>query len=73
MFKLVLRNQLNVIVQKELAYYKDKADSLTKQLNDHLAPFCEESFISDEYTLFHTGLLNFKLKAVLLSFNITHR
>jgi len=52
-------------LQKELAYYKDKVDSLTMQLNDHLPPFCEESFISDEYTLFHTGLPNFKLlKAV---------
>ena len=49
-------------LQKELAYYKDKADSLTKQL---IPPFCEESFISDECTLFHTGLPNFKLlKAV---------
>ena len=55
-------------LQKELAYYKDKVDSLTMQLNDHLPPFCEESFIRDEYTLFHTGLPNFKLlKAVFAS------
>jgi len=52
-------------LQKELGYYKDKADSLMKQLNDHLPPFCEESFISDEHIIFHTGLPNFKLlKAV---------
>ena len=52
-------------LQKELAYYKYKVDSLTKQLNDYLPPFCEESFISDEYTIFHTGLPKFKLvKAV---------
>jgi len=51
--------------QTELAYYKHKVESLTKQLNDHLPPFCEQSFVSDEYTLFHTGLPNFKLlKAV---------
>ena len=49
-------------LQKELAYYKFKVDGLTKQLNDHLPPFCEESFISDEYTLFQTGLPNFKGK-----------
>jgi len=29
-------------LQSELAYYKDKADCLTKQLNDHLPPFCRE-------------------------------
>jgi len=48
-------------LQRELAFYKDKVDTLTKQLDDHLPPFCEKTFISDEYTLLHTGLPNFKL------------
>ena len=31
------------------------------QLNDHLPPFCDKSFVGDEYTKFHTGLSNFHL------------
>ena len=49
-------------LQKELVSYKLAVEQLTKQLNDlYLPPFCEKHFISDEYTKFHTGLLNFKL------------
>jgi len=37
MLRLMLKNQFSVIVQakKELAYCKNIADSLTKQVNDH--------------------------------------
>ena len=51
-------------LQKELAHYKATVDKLTQQLDDRPAPF-SESFVSDEYTKFYTGLPNFRLvKAV---------
>ena len=48
-------------LQKELVGYKLAVEQLTRQLNDHLPPFCEKHFVSDEYTKFYTGLPNFKL------------
>ena len=48
-------------LQRELDSYKLTVEKLTQQLNDHLQPFCEESFVSDEYTRFHTDyqILNY--------------
>ena len=48
-------------LQKELIGCKLAVEQLTRQLNDHLPPFCEKHFVSDEFTKFHTGLPNFNL------------
>ena len=48
-------------LQRELSSAKLTIEKLTQQLNDHLPPFCEQSFVTDEYTKFHTGLPNFKV------------
>ena len=48
-------------IQRELSSAKLTIERLTQQLNDHLPPFCEQSFVTDEYTKFHTGLPNFKV------------
>ena len=48
-------------LQRELGNAKLTIERLTQQLNDHLPPFCEQSFVTDEYTKFHTGLPNFKV------------
>ena len=48
-------------LQRELSSAKLTIERLTQQLNDHLPLFCEQSFVTDEYTKFHTGLPNFKV------------
>ena len=45
-------------LQDELSSSKHALHSLTQQLSVHLLPFCEESFKSDDFTRFYTGLPN---------------
>ena len=57
-------NSSNIYIatlQRELSCAKLTIERLTQQLNDHLPPFCEQSFVTDKYTKFHTGLPNFKV------------
>ena len=41
-------------LQNKLATYKLTMERLTQELNDHLLPFCEQSFVTDEYTKYHS-------------------
>lgn len=52
----------------ELKILQDKLDSseitiqtLSQKLNENLPPFCEDSFTSDEFTMFYTGLPNINI------------
>jgi len=59
-------------LQKELAHYKATVEMLPKQLDDHLAPFSEKRFVSDEYIKFYTGLLNFRLVVAVVYRQVLH-
>jgi len=52
----------------ELKALQDKLDSseitiqtLSQKLNENLPPFCEDSFTSDEFTMFYTGIPNINI------------
>ena len=52
-------------LRKELADAEHRMQLLQCELEKHVPPFCEECFISDEFTQFYTGLPNIKIvKAV---------
>ena len=52
-------------LQDQLADCQKAIDNLIEQGAERLPPFCEESFMSDEFTVTHTSLPNLKvLKAV---------
>ena len=48
-------------LQEELAESKESINRLTEQVEQHLPPFCEESFVSDDFTQTHTGLPNLRM------------
>ena len=59
-------------LQDQLADSTKTIDELSKQATPPLPPFCEEKFVSHDFTLTHTGLPNFKvLKAVFNHVNKT--
>ena len=60
-------------LQDQLADCTKTIDELSKQTTPPLPPFCEEKFVSDNFTLTHTGLSNFfkVLKAVFNHVNKT--
>ena len=48
-------------LQEELTESKELIDGLNAQLEQHLPPFCEQSFVSNDFTQTHTGLPNLKI------------
>ena len=48
-------------LQEQLSRARHTIETLTQELREHPPPFCEEQFVSDDFTKFHTGLPNFKI------------
>jgi len=52
-------------LQEQLAESRKVIDTLSTQVKEHLPPFCEDSFINDDFTQTHTGLPNLRtVKAI---------
>jgi len=63
------------VLQEQLLQARLTIQSLMQQLGDNPLPFCEDAFIDDEFTRYHTGLPNRKVLLCLfehVSVGMTH-
>jgi len=63
------------VLQEQLLQARPTIQSLMQQLGDSPLPFCEDAFVDDKFTKYHTGLPNHKALLCLfehVSVGITH-